>query len=131
MNEGLLFTRPLNPVFKPAQKMTQRDLRAVGKWNGWLTVQLVSMHASGAWGQPEPRNMLDEAMNIMCALDAGARSAALPSDPLHERLVRMPPLPAIWPDDYPFGLAWHFLEYLQELSAAHLSAAADYPPPSE
>jgi hypothetical protein len=131
MSEGLPFRRPQNPVFKPARKMTQRDLRVVGKWNGWLLVQLASIHSSGAWGQPKPRNMLDIALNIMCALDAGARAAVLPSGPLHERLVRMPPLPAVWPDDYPFGLAWHFLEHLQDLATAHQGGDADCPPPLE
>jgi hypothetical protein len=129
MSEGLPFARPLNPVFKPARKMTKRDLKALGKWNGWLLIQLASMHSYGDWGQPERRTILDDVLNIMCALDAGARSAVVPSGPLHDRLVRMPPLPAVWPDDYPFGLAWHFLEYLRDLSTA--LGAADCPPPLE
>lgn len=76
MSEGLTFSRPPNPIFKPGKRMTERD------------------H-------------------------------------LYSRLMQMPPMPAVWPEDYPFDLAWHFLEYLQGLSTARMGVGADYPPPSE
>lgn len=130
MSENLTFSRPPNPVFNSIKRMTKRDHRALAKWHGWLLVLLASLHDHGAWDQPEPRNILGKVENILCAVDAGAKKAVIHSDALHARLLQMPPVPAVWPDEYPFALAWHFLEYLRELLAAQPDTV-DCPPPLE
>lgn len=103
--------------------MTKRDLKALAKWNGWLMVQISAIYSMGAWSQSEPRNLLDKVQNIACALNVGARMAVQPdTGPLYARFADMPPVPAVWPHEYPFELAWHFLEYVQALSAYEISS---------
>jgi len=90
--------------------MRRQELAVFERWQTWAIFQMLSAYRGSAVFSTSKLGPLDDARRFLYALHDGMKYFAA-----RERSPRpMPAIPAVWPDDFPFDLAWGFVEILQK-----------------
>ncbi|QRM39465.1 hypothetical protein F3X89_17370 [Rhizobium rhizogenes] len=108
-NTGIRFCgRPSNPVFCPIGEMRKQDIAACERWQAWVILQMYIVYRSPLATAPGSLKPMDQARWFFYALHDGMNHYSAGEAPPHE----MPVIPAVWPDTFPFDIAWSFVEII-------------------